>query len=59
MSNWHSEIEDDQIHVAKGFITSLKGTSIWHNERGLQGWDAKGIFPPALALAESGSAPST
>lgn len=50
---------ESQLHVAKGFASGIKGTSVWKNEVGGQTFENTNSFPPAIALANSSSAPPT
>ncbi len=59
MSNLHSEMPDDQIHVAKGHAGATNGFSMWKDERGLQSWDSRNTLPAVLNLVPSNVAPPT
>lgn len=59
MSNLHPNLSDDQLHVAKGFASAFSGQRLWRNEKGNQTFDNSVIFPQALSIANSYSAPPT
>jgi hypothetical protein len=57
MSNLHPDLDDDQLHVAKGFASASDGDGLWRDEKGGQNWDNRVIYPQALAIASSYDAP--
>lgn len=59
MSNIHSILDNDQIHVAKNFSIANNGDAMWRDERALQSWDKRNILPSALELVASNAAPPT
>lgn len=59
MSNLHSELEDSQLHVAKGFASASNGQRPWRNEKSQQSFDNSPILPQALSLVSSYSPPPT
>lgn len=59
MSNLHPDLPNDQLHVAKGFSTASNGQKLWRGEKGEQVFDNSVIYPQALSLVSSYSAPPT
>lgn len=59
MSNLHSELPNDQLHVAKGQSEAANGQFMWRDEKGGQRWDYSVILPQALSIVSSYSAPPT
>lgn len=57
MSNYHKDMEDESLHVAKDFANGVNGSVPWKNEQGLQKFISKSILPNVLGLAASNAAP--
>lgn len=58
-SNIHAELDDNNLHVAKGFVNAVNGYSPFRNEKGEQGWQPRMILPNALELVASNATPPT
>lgn len=52
-------MDDEDLHVAKGFADSVVGDLLWKNERGSQVFSKRAILPPCLKLVASNAAPPT
>lgn len=58
-SNLHDQLDNDQIHVAKGFAASPKGGMPWRDEMDEQTFSSRLMLPPILARAASNVAAPT
>lgn len=53
MSNIHNILDDDDLHVSKGFVNALVNAHLLRNEKNEHAWEQRVVLPQALKLVLS------